>query len=140
VQLAADANVLLAAAGGHAAKKVFFDVPGVRVFSTDHVLDETRAYVPEFSESYSLDPDQVVRALGTLGVKALPRVVYESRIPEASRRIGGRDPDDVELLALAIALRVPIWSNDNVFRRARHEWYTTARLLAKLGLHGRRRS
>lgn len=49
---------------------------------------------------------------------------------EAGRRIAKRDPDDVETLALAIHLGVPVWSNDDDFRGAGVTWYTTARLLA----------
>jgi predicted nucleic acid-binding protein len=51
---------------------------------------------------------------------------------EARKRIGRRDPDDVELLALAIQLNVPLWSNDNDFENTGVVWYTTASLLAVL--------
>ena len=73
-----------------------------------------------------------------LAVAALPVTVvepgaYASKVPEARRRIGGRDPDDVELLALALHEDVPVWSNDNDFENAGVDWYTTAELLRKLG-------
>jgi predicted nucleic acid-binding protein len=61
------------------------------------------------------------------------RAEYEPRITEARRRIGRRDPDDVEILALALHLGLPVWSNDSDFADAGVEWYTTAELLAKLG-------
>jgi len=53
------------------------------------------------------------------------------RNPEAKRRIGRRDPDDVDVLALALHAGVPVWSNDN-FEDAGVKWFTTAGLLAKL--------
>ncbi len=53
---------------------------------------------------------------------------------QAARRIGKRDPDDNDLLALALALDVPIWSNDKDFEAAEIEFYTTARLFKTLGL------
>lgn len=59
--------------------------------------------------------------------------VYAAKLAEAERRIGRRDPNDVDLLALALHLRVPVWSNDNDFEDAGVEWYTTAELLQKLG-------
>jgi predicted nucleic acid-binding protein len=59
---------------------------------------------------------------------------YRKFLSEAARLIGKRDPDDVELLALALALGIPIWSNDRDFEVAGVECYTTARLLKKLGL------
>ena len=55
-------------------------------------------------------------------------------VKEASKRLSGRDEDDVELLALALKLEIPIWSNDRDFRHAEIEVYTTARLLKKLGI------
>ncbi len=33
-------------------------------------------------------------------------------LPEATRRIGDRDPDDIALLALALVMQIPLWSND----------------------------
>jgi predicted nucleic acid-binding protein len=58
--------------------------------------------------------------------------VYEDSVAEARRRIGHRDPDDVEILALAIHFQIPVWSNDNDFTNVGVEWYTTASLLANL--------
>ena len=70
-------------------------------------------------------------------VLAHPRVeevlTTEASVSEAKRRIGRRDPDDVEILALSLHFAVPIWSNDNDFEDAGVEWRTTAELLAKLG-------
>ncbi len=43
------------------------------------------------------------------------RQVYAVSIAKAHKRIGWRDPDDVELLALALHFKVPLWSNDNDF-------------------------
>ena len=58
---------------------------------------------------------------------------YLAALPEAEKQIGHRDPDDVEILALALHLRLPIWSNDNDFECAKVEWFTTAELLKQLG-------
>ena len=41
------------------------------------------------------------------------------------------DPDDVALLALALHLGLPIWSNNRDFEDARVRWYTTAQLLKR---------
>ena len=45
--------------------------------------------------------------------------------------------DDVHILALAIQLKVPVWSNDSDFEGVGVEWYTTAQLLKKLGITSR---
>ena len=59
---------------------------------------------------------------------------YQSKLEAAKRAIAKRDPHDVDLLALALAFGVPVWSNDSDFEDARVEWYTTARLLRRLGV------
>ena len=47
--------------------------------------------------------------------------------------IGKRDPDDVELVALALALGCPVWSNDNDLVELKEiEVYPTAVMLKKL--------
>jgi len=133
VRLAADANVLISAAARHAAFKVV-SAPGVEVLTTESALWDASKYGPAVVAKYGSDPEMFARALHSLGTKSVPRVVYHTRLGKAFRRIGARDPDDAELLALAIALRMPLWSNDKDFRRARHTWYTTRQLLAKLGI------
>ena len=72
----------------------------------------------------------------TLPVTMIERDVYASGIAEASRRVGQRDPDDIPILALALTLKVPLWSNDKDFEDAGVEWYTTEGLLRRLRIIG----
>ena len=65
-------------------------------------------------------------------VNTVPRAKYRSSLAEARGRIGRRDPEDVELLALATQFELPVWSNDNDFEEGGVVWYTTASLLAAL--------
>lgn len=81
-----------------------------------------------------LAEDLVLLAVSALPVSVVERAAYSAVIPEASRRIGRRDPDDVEILALALALKVPIWSNDKDFKGTGVEWFTTEALLRRLGI------
>jgi len=76
--------------------------------------------------------DIVLMAVGTLPVTVVDSSVYQDSMAEARRRIGSRDPDDVQILALAIHLQIPVRSNDNDFTNVGVEWYMTASLLAKL--------
>jgi len=41
------------------------------------------------------------------------------------------------VLALALTLKLPVWSNDNDFEDAGVEWYTTAELLKTLDIQSR---
>lgn len=131
-RVAADANVLLSAAMGHAALKIFTHF-NIEVVSTGTVLEEVREYLAELAQRYGIAIEALEAQLRLLAVLELSQDEYKDRIPEATRKIGARDPDDVELLALALALEIPVWSNDNDFKGVGVEWYTTARLLKKLG-------
>ncbi|WP_279221023.1 PIN domain-containing protein [Desulfofundulus salinus] len=47
--------------------------------------------------------------------------------------MGKRDPEDVELVALALALKCPVWSNDNDLVELKQiKTYTTAEMLCIL--------
>jgi predicted nucleic acid-binding protein len=78
--------------------------------------------------------DTLLLTLAAVPVTIVERSDYGRRLPEARRRIGGRDPDDVDVLALALHLNVAVWSNDNDFEDAGVEWHTTAELLKALGV------
>ncbi len=133
MRLVADANVLLSAVlGGRA--RVVLEHPGVtEVFTAEVTLAEVQEYASGLAVKKRLSLDIVLMAVATLPVKVVQREVYEKSIPEARRRIGRRDPDDVELLALALHTRAPVWSNDNDFEGVGVDWLTTAELLARLG-------
>ena len=90
-------------------------------------------YAGSLGKKKHLPMDIVLMAVSALPVTLFERAEYFSALPEASRRMVHRDPDDVDLLALALHLDVAIWSNDGDFETAGIEWYTTARLLKKLG-------
>jgi hypothetical protein len=52
----------------------------------------------------------------------------------ATKRIGRRDPEDIELLALALRLKISIWSNDRDFERLNVDLFTIEGLLRHLRL------
>ena len=68
----------------------------------------------------------------SLPVVVVDRATYSGSLKDAERRIGKRDPDDVETLALALHLGLPVWSNDDDFEEAGIVWYTTAEILSRL--------
>ena len=85
-----------------------------------------------------LSLDALLLAAAALPVSIIKRGVYRRSLTQAGILIGKRDPDDVDILALALHLRIPLWSNDSDFEETGVEWYTTARLLQKLGISGNR--
>jgi predicted nucleic acid-binding protein len=134
VRLVADANVLLSALiGGRA--HVVLTHPSVReVHAAAATLDEVHEYVPALARKKRLPLDVLLLALAALPVIVVERADYERKVAEATRRLGRRDPDDVDVLALALHLGVPVWSNDDDFREAGVEWFTTATLLKRPGV------
>lgn len=131
--VAADANVLLSAVLGHAALRVFTQT-GVSVLTTRGVLDEVRDYIPEVATQYEILPQALEAQLRLLAVRECEPREFTRTLAAARRAIAKRDPNDVDLLALALAFAIPVWSNDSDFRDAGVEWYTTARLLRRLGI------
>lgn len=91
-----------------------------------------REYAPHLARKRALAIDRVLLAVATLPVRIVAREEYAPALTRASRQIGKRDPDDIDTLALALHLRVPVWSNDNDFEDAGVEWYTTAELIERL--------
>ena len=134
MRLVADANVLLSAViGGRAALALRHDKVE-QVFTPATAYDEVFEYVPSLAKKKRLELDTLLLACAALPVTVLERSEYHEKLSTAKRRIGKRDPDDVDVLALALTLNLPVWSNDNDFEDAGVEWYTTAELLKTLGI------
>jgi predicted nucleic acid-binding protein len=121
---------------GGRAKLVLTHPEVEQIFTAEAVLAEVQKYAGHLAAKKRISLDTLLLAMATLPVTVVDRDVYAKSVPEAQRRIARRDPDDVEILALALHMDVPVWSNDNDFEDARVEWYTTAELLSKLGLTG----
>ena len=91
-------------------------------------------YLPSLAKKKRLELDTLLLACAALPVTVVERSEYKEKLPTARRRIEKRDPDDVDVLALALTLNLPVWSNDNDFEDSGAEWYTTAELLKMLGI------
>lgn len=134
MRLAADANVLLSAVLGGRARLILESPQVEEILTVEQIVAEVEEYAVLLARKKGLAEDLVLLAVGTLPVTITEQTIYKAAIPEASKRIGKRDPDDVELLALAMALNVPVWSNDKDFKGTGVEWLTTEALLKRLGL------
>ena len=73
--------------------------------------------------------DTLLLTLAALPITVVERADYDHHLPEADRRMRARDPDDADVLALALHLNLAVWTNDNDFEDAGVEWHTTAELL-----------
>lgn len=134
MRLVADANVLLAAVLGGRAKALLQHPAIEELLTTETVLAEVQEYAVVLAKKKRLSLDALLLAMAALPVTVVEKPIYASAVPQARKLIAHRDPDDVDVLALALHLGLPLWSNDNDFERTGIDWYTTAELLSKLGL------
>ena len=134
VRVAADANVLLSAILGGRPRLILEDSQVQEIFTTENTIAEVREYAVVLAKKRELPADILLLAVASLPVTVVNQPAYERSLSEARGRIGKRDPDDVEILALAMQLKIPLWSNDNDFEDAGVQRYTTKDLLRELGL------
>ena len=133
MKLVADANVLLSALIGGRARLVLKHPAVEEILTTEDTFAEVQEYGVELARKRRLSLDSMLLGIAALPVTIVERNLFATKMPEARRRIGRRDPEDVEILALALHVRLPLWSNDSDFADAGVEWYTTAELLQELG-------
>lgn len=128
-RLGVDANPILAALLGGQARRVFFET-SVREFAVPEiVLSEVREHVPQLARKLGTMPAFLEYALDLLPLRRYSARAYRETMVEARRRIGSRDPDDIDVLALALRLRAPLWSNDRDFEGTGVERLTTPDIL-----------
>lgn len=130
-KLAVDANPILSAVIGGSALKGFWD-SRLLLHTTVHTVGEVLEYLPRLAQRTGIPIQEALASLYLLPLTPHGRPFYRSKIAKASKLIGDRDPDDVDLLALALKLKIPIWTNDKDFENAGIATYTTAQLLSLL--------
>jgi predicted nucleic acid-binding protein len=131
-RLVVDANPILSTLLGGRARRVFFE-SAVREFAVpERVISEVRSYVPRLAQKLGTGQAFLEYALTLLPLRIHPVRRYARAVREARRRIERRDPTDVDVLALALHLGVPLWSNDRDFEDTGVSRFTTAELLAVL--------
>jgi predicted nucleic acid-binding protein len=116
---------------GKAALRVFTE-HDVQVCIARPNYDEVREYLPAIAREYGLLSELLEAQLRLLSLDIRDAEEYRDRLPEARKLIEKRDPDDVDVVALALKLDLPIWSNDRDFQTTGLRVYTTARLLKAL--------
>ncbi len=132
--VAADSNVLLSAVARRAAWRVFENAPDLLVVTTEVTIAEVVEYLPEFAARYKIGLEELYAAVEALPVDRYDEPDYASHLKQARKYLEHRDPDDVHLAALALKLRIPVWSNDHDLEELPLEVYPTARLLKLLGV------
>jgi predicted nucleic acid-binding protein len=126
--------VLLSAVPGGRAKSILEHPSVEAVLTAETTFEEVRKYAAHLATRKRLPLDLVMLTMASLPVEIVGRPVYASQLARAEKRIGKRDPDDVDILALALHFKIPLWSNDHDFEDSGVEWYTTEALLKRLDM------
>lgn len=108
MKLAADADVVLSALIGGRARLVLTHPQVREVFTTEHSFSEVEEYAPVLARQKHLPSDILLLAIAALPVTIVVYTHYANSIAEATKRIGRRDREDIDLLALALHLQIPI--------------------------------
>jgi predicted nucleic acid-binding protein len=130
-EVVADANVLLSAVIGKAANKIFSEF-GLRVHVAEFNAREVEQYLPMMAEKYKLPKDLVQLQWRILPISKHGPARYARHYKKAVKDLKERDPEDAHALALARALKLPLWSNDHHLEKMGLLVVTTAKLLRLL--------
>lgn len=129
--LALDANVLVSAVLGtkvSAVLEAYHD--RIMFFAPDVAFADARRHLPALLARRGADADRGMRRLAVLESVITPVAfeVYESMRSEALARIARRDAGNWPVLAVALALDCPVWTQDHDFFGTGVATWTTDRV------------
>ncbi len=126
-----DANILIRAALGKRVRNIIMKYEeSVRFYAPDSCLRDAEKYAANISKHRALDPElglAVLKQLGAL-VEQVDHNLYNDHEPAARSRIDLRDPDDWPVVAVALLLNLPIWTEDQDFFGSGIATWTTDRV------------
>jgi predicted nucleic acid-binding protein len=129
--LVLDANILVRAVLGRRVRGLLAQY-GARVdfFAPDAVFAEAREHLPSILERRKVPVAPALQFLESLGglIQIVERETYGGFEAAAQLRLRGRDLDDWPILATALALRCPIWTEDTDFFGCGVATWTTDRV------------
>ena len=131
-RLVVDANPIISALLGGAALRAFWNDAVKEWATTQFTINEVLSYFPRLPSKIHVPQEMLRLELELLPLAIYKKESYRDFVPEAKRRIAGRDKNDVDLLALALKLDYPTWTNDKDFEQTGPTLYTTAKLLEAL--------
>lgn len=120
-RLVLDANILMRAVLGRRVRQIIeTHSEHAAFFAPDVAFAEARRHLPGVVRKRGGDDAAVEAALELLeavarNVDEIEAEAYEPRRSAALARIEKRDPDDWPILATAMALDCPVWTEDNDF-------------------------
>lgn len=126
-----DANILVRAALGVRVRELILaNASAVKFFTPDVAYADARKYLPAILEKRGVDSAAAMKVL--TGLEPIVQVVdleaYVGMQQPALRRIAVRDADDWPVLACAMAMDCPVWTEDADFFGCGIATWTTDRI------------
>jgi len=114
-----DANILLRGAFGLQVRNLLASYQETVAFYTpDLCVEEALRHAPKIAKLRNLDPEHSRAYLSQLlqtCINVVDRTLYEEFETRAKARIASRDPNDWPIVATALLLDAPIWTEDQDF-------------------------
>jgi predicted nucleic acid-binding protein len=113
-----DANILIRAVLGKRVRELIVDnADAVQFFAPDVAYADARKYLPGLLEKRGVKSEPVMAVLDSLEsiVWLLELGVYEDLKTQALQRIAMRDADDWPVLACAMTIGCPVWTEEADF-------------------------
>lgn len=118
-KVVADANILVRATFGEKAFALIKESEERAEFYTpDLCVEEARRNAIRIASQKRIDPAgpmAFISRMSTEGLLIVDRSLYEQFEEQARERIAHRDPDDWPVVATALLLDAPIWTEDRDF-------------------------
>lgn len=131
MKLVIDTNRIIAALIRNSASRALLIHPPFSFYIPDSALTEISRHASLLCTKARLDRKTFENVLATLFacIHVVAQDEYANCLSEAKKLI--TDADDVPFLALALAMKIPIWTDDKHFRQQKRvEVYTTNDLIA----------
>ena len=126
-----DANILIRAVLGKRVREILETYsPKVRFFAPDTAFAEAREHLPGILLKRGIDPETALAVLVelTFVIGCLEGEIYGPFEMAARQRLHKRDEEDWPVLAAALAIQCPIWTEDADFFGAGVATWTTDRV------------
>src|ERR1019366_5987781 len=127
-----DANILIRAVLGRRVRHLVdtYAARGVRFFAPDIAFDDAEKYLPLLLKKRGITQTDVAAWLEYLRnfIEPVTPELYAAFEHEARQRLRGRDENDWPILATALAMACPVWTEDADFFGTGVAVWTTNRI------------
>lgn len=132
MKIALDADPIIQSLGGGLSRKIIMK-GGLKLVTTSYTLEEAKQKTVKIAKRTGYPELFLKMMIDSVPAEVFERQDYQEHLAEAKKQIGKRDARDVDILALALWLGVPIWTADKDFEVTEIKTYDTAQLLKRLG-------